>query len=125
MSVRAMQAAEQFGGLSAPPAVKWLIDTEPELRERLGKYLFTHAGYDSIPVIVPAPVEEMLVHRQKRDNYKLRFPTILLKLRRIRHHLTNQIGVEVTCSDADLAILEQVVRETQKRKEIARMKTLV
>jgi hypothetical protein len=114
-----------FGGLKAHPEIKQLIDTESELKARIGEYLFNEEGHDKIPFILPAPAEEMARHRANPDGYKLMFPQILLHLRRLRHPGSGQVGVEVTCSDSDLEVLCRANLETFARKQIAAQRMAV
>lgn len=113
------------GGLLASPVIKWLISNEPLLRDRISEYLFEVNNYDTIPFALPAPAEEMEKHRRNRDGYKLMFPQIILKLRRVQHHITKEVGVEVTCSDDDERQVIRMYHETGMRKAIAKRPTLM
>ena len=112
-----------MGGLACAPAIRWLIDNESDLKARIGDYLFERNNFHEIPFAMPAPAEEMLKHRKNRDKYKLMFPQIVLKLRRIKNG--NEIGVEVTCSDSDLEQIVKMARETELRKAIAKAPALI
>ena len=116
---------QRTGGLACSPVIRQLVDTEPQLREAIGDYLFERNDFHKIRFALPAPAEEMRKHRANRDSYKLMFPEIVLNLRRVKHHLTNEIGVEVTCSDDDERQVLRMFLETEERRIIAKQKTLM
>ena len=66
----------------------------------------------------------MAKHRKNRDKYKLMFPQITLRLKRVKHPDTGELGVEVTCSDADLDVIIRTARETHLRSQIAKAPAL-
>lgn len=113
-----------MAGLQTSRAIKWLIDNDYALKDRIAGYLYGHNNWHDIPYIMPAPAEEMAKHRANRDKYKLMVPQITLYLKRTKHHLTGEIGVEVSCSDDDERVIMRTYYETNERSLIARMKTL-
>lgn len=111
--------------LLASREVRALLDREEQLRERIGDYLVGKNNWHTVPYALPAPAEDMAKWRRNRDKFKIEFPQVILRLRRVRHHLTAEVGVEVTCSDEDTHKIRQFLAEESARRQIARQKTLV
>lgn len=114
-----------MGALACAPAVRWLIDGEPALREQIHQYLLGVNDHSTIPFALPAPAEEFAKHRRNRDSYKLIFPQVILKLKRVKHHLTGEVGVEVTCSDFDYDAIVRMAREAELCKQISKAPILI
>ena len=100
-----------MSALGAPPAVHWLLSQEPFLRQRMQEYLWGLNGHHVIPFTLPATYDEFMKHRRSRDNYKLMFPQIILRLRRVKNSETGQADLEVTCSDDDIEAIARYRRE--------------
>ena len=95
-----MTASPSYG-LMAAPSVRWLISSEPDVREAVKRFI---AGMDEPIVDVAGPPNraDLRWHRQKPEHRPLRMPTVRLRLAMVKHHLTGESGVSVTCSDADM-----------------------
>ncbi len=92
-------------GLSCASLVRWLISAEPDIYKRVIEFIKGEA--DSVIEVAGPPTAEQILKRHKKKHQLMDLPLITLNLRKTRHHLTGQPGVEVRCSDNDL---EEIVR---------------
>lgn len=101
-------------GLQAPIPIQWLLQTEPEVKEKLRLYLTDQLGTDTIEVAGPPSASDILKYR-RNPRAGPGLPVVRLKCRMVRHNLTGDPGVEVTCSDEDLEVIMMWAREQQLR----------
>lgn len=102
-------------GLSCPPAIRWLIENEKDVRDAVKAFIAGMARSNVIDVAGPPSFSDILEYYDKRGQ-TVPLPCVRLKLKMVTHHLTAEPGVEVTCSDLDLA-------EIAKWHRLARMKS--
>lgn len=104
-------------GLSAAPAVKWLIGAEPDLHNRIKEFI---AGQCASPIEVAGPPSAAdMLFAHKRRNAEIKLPVVRLHLKMVSHHLTGQPGVEVRCTDAEIDEIARWAREAQLRTALA------
>lgn len=105
-----------YGLLAARP-IHWLLAKEPDIKRQIEAFA-ADAAPAMVDVAGPPSVEEMLAIRamRKRD---IRLPTIRLHLKKIRHHLTGDPGIEVKCSDADMDMIVKWARQAEARRALA------
>lgn len=91
----------QTYGLSAPPLVQWLLQSEPDVKRAVQDFI-QDAGPAAFQVAGPLRDNEVYRFRQNQ-HAPVALPTITLIMRKVKHHLTGQPGVEVkTARDEDL-----------------------
>lgn len=101
-------------GLSCPPPIRWLMESEKDVFDAVKKFIAGMAKSNVIDVAGPPSFSDILEFYDKRGQ-TVPLPCVRLNLKMVKHHLTGEPGVEVTCSDADLI-------EIAKWHRLARMK---
>jgi hypothetical protein len=91
-------------GLLAPQAVFWLVAKEREVWEQMIHFI-GDAAPSEFDVVLPPTIQDVLEYKANpKWGYALR--TVRLKMRKIKHHLTGQPMIEMTCDDDHLANIE-------------------
>lgn len=83
--------------LDAHPLVRWLLDTEIDVKRRVAAFASDQAS-DTIEVAGP-PTDADLAQYAKNESRRVGLPCIRLMLRMVKHHLTGEPGIRVDCSD--------------------------
>lgn len=120
MSKVAMNPTERVKhfGLSCAAPVKWLIGREPDLHRAIQAFAEDRADRDVIKFAGPPSDEDMLKIRENA-NFNAILPTVTFTLRKVTHHLTGEQGIEVKCSDADLAEIVRWHRQARMNFALA------
>lgn len=87
-------------GLLAPSPVQWLIINEPDVKQRIEKFIIGQAE-PTLEVAGPPSAEDFIRYKDNPGG-PITLPCVRLRLKMFKHHLTGDRGVEVTCSDDDL-----------------------
>jgi hypothetical protein len=109
--------------LVSTPAVRWLIENEPDLHRRVLNYI---AGYaPEVAEVAGPPSAKEIVHFMKRrdatrHDARLRLPLVTLFMSWTENPDTGERGIKVTCSDPDLNEIIKWAREDNVRKTLAR-----
>lgn len=106
-------------GLSAPPLVQWLLRSEPDVKRAVQAFIM-----DMGPAAfkVAGPLRDNEVKRFRANHHApVALPTVTLIMRKVKHHLTGEPGIEVkTARDEDLNELAIWHRQAaQRRKRFA------
>lgn len=99
--------------LAAPAAISWLLSSELDVRRAVRGFA-EERGPNLIDVAGPPDRAEML--RARRYGQPVPLPCVRLYCRTVRHNLTGERGVEVTCSDSDLAKIALWMRKARAGK---------
>lgn len=102
-------------GLSAPPLVQWLLNTEPDVKNAVRAFI---EGRGEAVIPVAGPLRDEDVYRFRQNHFApVALPTITLVMRMVKHHLTGADGVEVkTLHDSDLNELALWHRQSLTRR---------
>lgn len=104
-------------GLLAPQAVFWLVAKEREVWERMIAFI-GDAAPSEMTVVGPATIAQTVAYKSNPKG-GIMLPTVKLKMRKIKHHLTGQPMIEMTCSDAHLEdITSWQVLDSYKANEL-------
>jgi hypothetical protein len=95
-------------GLAAPAPVRWLISFDSGVHDAVRSFI-AGIGREEIDVAGPPSEQDMALYMHKRAQ-TVPLPCVRLKLKMARHHLTDEPGVEVTCSDTDLEEIKRWYR---------------
>lgn len=105
-------------GLSAAPVVKAFLNNEAGIRQEIIDF-FNDERVGSRPDILdvagPPDLKDAIRAKTTRFGEPILLPVVRMHLRKIRHHLTGALGVEVKCSDADLDRLADWLRHPALR----------
>lgn len=94
-------------GLQAHPLVQSFLGGEPKVVDRIKGFILDQTG-DMVVVAGPPDPREAKAHKARFGSLEgVPLPSVRLKLRKVRHQLTGEPGVEVAVSDGDLAKLLQ------------------
>jgi hypothetical protein len=102
-----------ISGLACHAAVRWLLGCEPDVRAAVLTFA-EDRGSHIIEVAGPPDRAEML--RARRFGQPVPLPCVRLYCRMVRHNLSGELGVEVTCSDAGLAEIALWMRKARDGK---------
>jgi hypothetical protein len=105
-------------GLMAEKPIHWLLSTELEVKRRIEEFA-ADQGKPVLEVVGPPSAEEIIA-RRINPKKALELPMIRLHLRKVKHHLTGEQGIEVKCSDAHMDLIVQWARQAEMRKALAR-----
>jgi hypothetical protein len=86
--------------LVSNPPIRWLIGREPDLKAYIQAFARDEAPRDFLDVAGPPDIDELARCRANPKRKPL-LPLIRLTMRKVRHHLTGEHGIEVKCSDDD------------------------
>lgn len=87
-------------GLAAALPVRWLISFDSGVHDAVLAFV-AGMGNEEIDVAGPPGEGDMALYMLKRGQ-TVPLPCVRLRMKMARHHLTEEPGVEVTCSDRDL-----------------------
>jgi len=105
-------------GLSAAPVVKAFLNNEAGIRQEIIDFFNDERGGlhpDVLDVAGPPDLMEAIRAKTARRSEPVRLPIVRMHLRKIRHHLTGEQGVEVKVADADLDCLAEWLRHPALR----------
>jgi len=105
-------------GLSAPPLVQWLLNSEPDVKSAVRAFI---EGKGEPIIQVAGPLRDQDVYRFRQNHFApVALPTITLVMRMVKHHLTGEAGVEVkTLKDSDIGELALWYRKAMARRALA------
>lgn len=89
-------------GLFAPPAIQWLLSSEPDVFAAVQSFASDLAEPELTVAGPPDPVDERMA---KKRGEPAPLPTVVLFMRKDFHHLTGAPFIEVACSDEHLVEL--------------------
>lgn len=113
----------QSFGLMAQRPIHWLLANELDVKRHVQAFAADRATA-TFSVAGPPPVEEMI--RARNNPCKpIELPMVKLHLRKVKHHLTGEPGIEVKCSDADMDKIVQWARQSVLRKALANNRPLL
>jgi hypothetical protein len=106
---------QQNFGLSAPPLVQWLLNSELDVKNAVRAFI---EGHGKAVITVAGPPREEDIPRYRANPYAdVYLPTVTLCMRMVKHHLTGEPGVEVkTLNEAGLAELAMWRRQAMTRR---------
>lgn len=87
-------------GLEAHSLVKWLLDSEPDVKRHIAAFAVGQAN--NIVEVAGPPTDADLAQYRKNESRRVGLPCVRLSLRMVRHHLTGAPGIRVDCSDAHI-----------------------
>jgi hypothetical protein len=96
-------------GLACHALVRWLIDRDSGVRDAIQKFI-VEGGSDFLEVAGP-PTLDQIIKRHRDPRLRISLPCIGLRLKRVKHHLTDELGIEVRCKEADLVEIMRWKRE--------------
>lgn len=97
-------------GIEGPPALKTIVLGDAEVANYVRAFYDGRAG-SVLRYVYPASPEAVAF--AKLSGIPLQLPSILVRLDHVRHNLTHERGVKLSCSDADLeAITAALNRRT-------------
>jgi hypothetical protein len=106
-------------GLQTVAPIRWLLESEPNVHKAVVAFL-ADQGEDNIAVAGPPSAAQILSLTRKDNRHeKLELPLVVLRLRKVAHHLTGEPGVEIKCSDREIDEIVRWKREAQIRKAVA------
>ncbi|MCC8945992.1 hypothetical protein H8A97_13005 [Bradyrhizobium sp. Arg62] len=88
-------------GLSAAPAVRWLISSDSGVFDAVGSFIAGIAATDYVDVAGP-PSQADISRFLRKLAQTVPLPCVRLRMRMVKNLTTDEPGVEVTCSDRDL-----------------------
>ena len=91
-------------GMLAPTAIFWLVASEKEVWQQVVNFI-----YDQAPNrldVAGAPTIEAVLRQKAYPKEAIELPTVRLHMKKVKHHLTGQSMVEITCTDAHLVDIE-------------------
>ncbi len=91
--------------LAAPMPVRWLISSDNAVRNAVRGFI-AGMGREVLEVAGPPTDADIALYLHKRAQ-TVPLPCVRLKMKMARHHLTGEPGVEVTCSERDLAEIKR------------------
>lgn len=86
--------------LEAHPMVRWLLDSEIDVRRRVAAFAADQAS--NVVDVAGPPTASDLRQYAKNESRSVGLPCVHLTLRRVKHHLTGAPGIRVDCSDAHI-----------------------
>ncbi len=95
-------------GLAAAPPVRWLISFDSGVHNAVRAFI-AGMGREEIDVAGPPNDGDIALYMHKRAQ-TVPLPCVRLKMKMARHSLTDEAGVEVTCSDRDLEEIKRWYR---------------
>lgn len=107
---------KQFGLMAAKP-IHWLLARENEVRSRVEAFA-ADRGHPVLDVAGPPSAEEIIACRLN-PRKQVELPMIRLHLRKVKHHLTGEAGIEVKCSDGDMDLIVMWARQAGMRSALA------
>lgn len=107
----------QHFGLMAQRPIHWLLAAELEVKQAIEAFA-ADRGVPVVDVAGPPSAQEIIACR-KNPRRRPHLPTVRLHLRKVKHHVTGEPGIEVKCSDGDMDLIVQWARQTQARKALA------
>lgn len=107
---------KHFGLMAAKP-IHWLLACENEVRRHIEAFA-ADRGRPVLDVAGPPSAEEIIACRIN-PRKAVELPTIRLHLRKVKHHLTGEDGIEVKCSDADMDMIVMWARQAKARTALA------
>lgn len=107
---------KHFGLMAAKP-IHWLLARENEVRSRIEAFA-ADRGHPVLDVAGPPSAGE-LIARRVNPRKPVELPMIRLHLRKVKHHLTGERGIEVKCSDVDMDMIAQWARQAGMRTALA------
>ncbi len=102
-------------GLASDPIVRWLIGSDGAVQDAIKLFLGEMAERDYVDVAGPPRMEDIARFAQRLAQ-AVPLPTVRLKMRMVVNATTDEAGVEVTCSDADLMEIKRWYRESTLAK---------
>lgn len=109
-----------FGLLAAPVVRAWL-DQEAGIRQEIVDFFNDErAGLhpDILDVAGPPDLMDAIKAKAARRPEPIMLPVVRMHLRKVRHHLTGEPGVEVKVSDIDLDRLATWLRHRALRQAL-------
>lgn len=92
-----------FGLFTIPP-IRWLLSVEPAVKQAVADFLAEKREGNTVEVVGPPSLENMMdVNSGAAKRHEL--PVVCLKLKKMKHHLTGEDGIEVSCSDLDRELI--------------------
>jgi hypothetical protein len=107
---------KQFA-LAAEKPIHWLLACENEVRWHIEAFA-ADRGYPVLDVAMPPSAEEIIAKRLN-PRKRIELPMVRLHLRKVKHHLTGEAGIEVKCSDAHMDLIVKCARQAEMRKALA------
>jgi hypothetical protein len=97
-------------GLASHAAVRWLIASERAIYDKVIDFYMGNTDTDIVEVAGPPTDQDIALYAHKRAQ-TVPLPLVRLQMKLAVHHLTGEKGVEVRCSDRDLAEIERWQRK--------------
>ena len=94
-------------GLASNPSVRWLISAEKAVYDAVIDFYMGNTDLDYVEVAGPPTDEDLKAYRKHGDREAVPLPVVRLQLRPAKNSLTGEPGVEVLCTEDDLAEIER------------------